>query len=223
MQKLETIEISLKTKIAYISAHKIGTEGYKDIRNFKDEKEFNILLGKFENLKRKNKNLDYVQHHNENYNGNMPIWVAINLFTMGMIYNYYKNIAENKNEKLEIKEDNKQSIKKRVAKEYNTNDRILESWLENILYIRNMLAHYMRIYNIKLQKIPAKCKNNHSENYIVTNRVFDIVHIMKFLVLDEEEWNNTIINISALFEQYENYINIDLLGFPENWREILKK
>lgn len=42
-------------------------------------------------------------------------------------------------------------------------------------------------------------------------------------MLDIEEWNNTLTNIEALFEQYQNYININLLGFPENWREILKK
>lgn len=223
LQKLETIEVALKCKLSYISAYKIGEEGYKDKNNFKDKKEFNIFLVKFKNLKQKNKNLDYVQHHNQNYNGNMPIWVAINLFTMGMIYNFYKNISENKNPNLKIKENNKQSIKKQLAKKYNTSDVILESWIENILYIRNMLAHYMRIYNVKLQKTPAKCKFNHKENYIVTNRIFDIVHIMKFLILDAEEWNNTLTNISALFEQYENYINIELLGFPKNWYEILKK
>nr|WP_317357617.1 Abi family protein [uncultured Tyzzerella sp.] len=223
LQELETIEIALKTKLAYVSAHKIGEEGYKDKSNFKDKKEFDIFIGKFKNLKRKNKHLDYVQHHNENYNGNMPIWVAINLFTMGMIYNFYKNIAENTNPNLEIKGNNTQSIKKQLAKQYNTSDKILESWIENILYVRNMFAHYMRIYNVKLQKIPLKCKVNHNNNYIVTHRIFDVVHIMKFLVLDIEEWNNTLTNIEALFEQYQNYININLLGFPENWREILKK
>ncbi len=142
---------------------------------------------------------------------------------MGMIYNFYKNIAENKNPNLKIKKNNKQSIKKQLAKKYNTSDDILESWIENILYVRNMLAHYTRIYNVKLQKTPAKCKINHKENYIVTNRIFDVVHIMKFLVLDIDEWNNTLINIDALFEQYDNYIDIKLLGFPKNWYEILKK
>lgn len=80
----------------------------------------------------------------------------------------------------------------------------------------------MRIYNVKFQKTPVKCKKNHNDNYMVTNRIFDVVHIMKFLILDKKEWNHIITNIQALFEQYKEDINISLLGFPENWEDILR-
>ncbi len=214
---LEIIETSLKTKMAYHSAHRIGALGYLEKSNFKDEKEFNILIGKIHGLLKKNSKLDYVEHHNKNYNGKFPIWVSINIFTMGMIYNYYKNLSEPK-----IK--NVKTIKKIIAEEYNTGQQQLLSWLESIVYIRNMVAHYMRIYNVNLQKVPSKCNKNHGMNYTKTKKVFDIVHIMKFLVLDENQWNNNIlININNLFQQYDNFVDINLLGFPSNWEEILKK
>lgn len=214
---LEIIESSLKTKIAYYSAHKLGTLGYLEKSNFKDKKEFNILIGKMNGLLRKNSKLNYVEHHNKKYNGDFPIWVSINIFTMGMIYNYYKNLSEPKTE------DSK-TIRKIIAGEYNTGQNQLTSWLECIVYIRNMVAHYMRIYNVNLQKVPAKCDKNHGANYTQTKKVFDIVHIMKFLVLDENQWNNNIlINISGLFEEYREFIDINLLGFPNNWETILKK
>lgn len=216
---IEIIEISLKTKIAYISAHKIGGLGYLEKDNFKSKKEFDIFKRKFATMKSKNKKLPFLEHYNQNHNGKLPIWVAINIFSLGMIHNFYKNIAENKNSS----SNNKMSIRKQVAKEYDTGDIQLESWIENIRYIRNIVAHYMRIYNFKIQKTPAKCKKNHKNNYIVSNRVFDIIYIMKFLILDEKEWNNILTNMEALFEEYEGIIDIDLLGFPNNWYEVLKK
>ncbi len=217
-QTIELIEISLKTKLAYISANKIGLYGYLDANNFKDKKELKIFISKFEYLKSKNLSLIQKDKNEDVVN----ILLGINLFTMGMIYNFYINIAENNNPNLLIHNDNKMSIRKQLAKEYNTGDRQLESWIENILYIRNMVAHYMRIYNVKFQKTPVKCKKNHNDNYMVTNRIFDVVHIMKFLILDKKEWNHIITNIQALFEQYKEDINISLLGFPENWEDILR-
>ena len=212
---IEIIEISLKTKIAYESAHKLGAFGYLEKSNFKNQEEFDILVKKLKKQLKMNNNLEFVKHHYEKYDGKFPIWVGINVFTMGMLYNYYKNIAENIIEK---------SIKKTVASEYNTGSMQLCSWIENILYIRNMLAHHMRIYNVRFQKVPAKCKKNHKENYSKTKRIFDTVHIMKFMILDKDIWNNNIImNMSALFEEYSDIIDISLLGFPKEWEKILRK
>lgn len=220
---IEIIEISLKTKLAYISAEKIGDLGYLQNVNFKSEKEFRILKAKINSLKNKNQKLNFAKYHNISYNNTLSISIIINIFSMGMIYNYYKNISENKNKNLKITKDNKMSIRKKLAKEYKTGEIQLESWIENISYIRNAAAHYMRLYNVKLQKTPVKCKKNHGENYIVSNRVFDIIHIMKFLILNNTEWNNILLNIDALFNEYEDILDISLLGFPKNWFNILKK
>jgi abortive infection bacteriophage resistance protein len=81
----------------------------------------------------------------------------------------------------------------------------------------------MRIYNFNLQKTPMKCENHH-KTYIPTHKIFDIVYIMMFLILDKNEWNNNIIsNIKALFLQYEEYIDISCIGFPDNWEDLLRK
>ena len=92
---------------------------------------------------------------------------------------------------------------KQIAAEFNTGVRQLDSWIENINYIRNLIAHYMRLYNFVLQKTPAKCNYNHKP-YIVTYKIFDVIYVMKFLFFDSQEWNNC-------------------LGFPSDWEVILKK
>lgn len=209
MYTIEIIEHTLKTKFAYNSAHSFGPEGYLEPSNFRNIKEHSIFINKFYESKVNNNNLPFVKHHINRYEGRMPIWVAVEIFTMGMIYNFYKNMPTQN--------------QKQIAREFNTGKQQLLSWIDNIKYVRNLVAHYMRIYNFNLQKTPMKCEYHH-KTYIPTHKIFDIVYIMMFLILDKNEWNNNIIsNIKALFLQYEEYIDISCIGFPDNWEDLLRK
>lgn len=205
---LEVIENTLITKISYNFAHSYEPLEYLNSDIFKDKEEHNIFLKKFHHNVKSNKNLSFVKHHKIHYEG-FPIWVAVELFTMGMVYNFYINLPT--------------SLQKIIAKEFNTGVNQLSSWIENITYIRNLVAHYMRLYNCKLQKTPVKCKRNHkyySANYLI----FDILYIMKFLILDNNDWNNNIAsNIKSLILEYEEYIDLDCIGFPAEWEELLRK
>ncbi len=168
-----------------------------------------MLINNLKRLLQKDKKIEMIDYYIKEYNNRLPINVCINIFTMGMINSLYKNINT--------------PIQKIVAKEYNTGVNQLTSWIENIVYVRNLVAHYMRMYNFKLQKTPANCKVNHQHN-IITYRIFDIFHIMKFLVLDKAQWNNYIIlTLESLIEEYKEYIELDLIGFSDDWKEILIK
>ena len=206
---IEIIENTIKTKISYAFSIESGDFGYLDNSNYKDAKEYKMLMSNLKRLLQKDKKLELVDYYVKKYGNKLPIYIGINVFTMGMINSLYKNINTN--------------IQKKIAKEYNTGVNQLTSWIENIVYIRNLVAHYMRLYNFKLQKTPANCKLNHQSN-IITYRIFDIFHIMKFLVLDKDEWNNHILAVlDALIEEYKEYIELDLIGFCEDWKEILIK
>ncbi len=205
---IETIENTIKTKIAYNFAHTIGAIEYLDAKHFKSKKEHDIFIEYFKKNIMNNRKLPFVKHHIRAYSGKLPIWVAVELFTMGMIHNFFKNMPTGN--------------QKDIAREYNTGPLQLSSWLENVKYIRNMIAHYMRLYNFNLQKTPMKCAKNHVFRE-TTHKVFDVIYIMKFLFLDAGEWNHYIVsNIDALFLQYDEFIDIKCLGFPEKWEVILR-
>lgn len=206
---LEIIENTLKTKISYAIYIETGDFGYLNSENFKDHKEHKMLINNLKRLLQKDKKIELVDYYIKEYNHRLPISICINVFTMGMINSLYKNINT--------------PMQKIIAKEYNTGVNQLTSWIESIVYVRNLVAHYMRMYNFKLQKTPANCKVNHQCN-IITYRIFDIFHIMKFLVLDKEEWNNHIIlTLEDLINEYKEYIELDLIGFCDDWKDILVK
>lgn len=49
--------------------------------------------------------------------------------------------------------------KKEIAKEFKVDYIYLESWIENLSYVRNICAHYGRLYGAKLTRLQSYIKN----------------------------------------------------------------
>ncbi len=77
---IETIELYLRTQLAYYCGHTYGALGYlnADIYNERhNDEKFKKLLGV---CIEENKRTLVVQHHKKSYNGQFPIWVIIEFF-----------------------------------------------------------------------------------------------------------------------------------------------
>lgn len=206
---IESVERNIKTKLAYTLSHSISPMGYLDSNNFIDKAEHEKLLHRFEHNVNLNNRIPFVKHHIVNYSGAFPIWAAIELFTLGMLWNCYKNL--------------KTVYKKEIAQSFQTGVRQLESWIECVSYIRNFAAHNMRLYNFNIQKTPKYCKKNFKD-FEYSNKLYDIVYIMKFLVADNSEWNEYILpQIENIFKKYGCCTVPSAYGFPSDWLQSLKK
>lgn len=207
LYSIELIEHNIKSNFAYVIAHNLGPLGYKNPDNFIDDDTLNKTIGFFNDNINRNKDIPFVKHHLNTY-GDFPVWVAFELFTLGNLYKLYRNF--------------KKPIKKLLSAKFDTGIVYLESWLNCLVYLRNLCAHSMRLYNLNIPFTPKKSKND--SQYIITHRIFDIVYIMKFLVPNNGEWENYIIpSIQHIFEEYNRYIDIYCYGFPENWESMLLK
>ena len=210
MYSLETIEHTLKTKMAYELGHSFEPDGYMEPLNFEDPVKHQDLLKRYDEIVKKNRKLPFVAHHLQHYGGAMPIWVAIELFTLGMLEALYGNLPR--------------KHRYAIAKQFGTGILQLASWIENVRYLRNMVAHYMRLYDFKLGKTPRLCKNHHARYSKVTHRAFDIVYVMKALFLDAHEWDKHVVpELERLFNEYDSVIDLSCIGFPPNWKGLLLK
>lgn len=73
-----------------------------------------------------------VQHHKEKYNGQFPIWVIIEFFSMGMLSYLYADL--------------KSADQKMIAKKsYHKSSVCLKSWLRCLTDLRNRCAQYRGI------------------------------------------------------------------------------
>ena len=211
MFALEDIEETFKTRFAYALSSEFPNDPqiYTKKKIYRNEKELKKSRGMINKAKKNNQGLPFIKHHIDHYDGKLPIWVAVEIMTMGTMRALYENLQG--------------TYQKKIAKKYNTSSVILKNWIENITYTRNHLAHYMRIYNYTFGRIPSSCKN-HPTSVVYRGKIFDQIMVMKFLYSDEKEWNEYIIpELRSLLNSYNQVVTLEGLGFPCDWEAHLKK
>ncbi|MBE6843573.1 MAG: hypothetical protein E7510_12210 [Ruminococcus sp.] len=110
--------------------------------------------------------------------------------------------------------------KKTVAQIYGVGYTYLESWIEHIAFVRNICAHYGRLYNVNLAKTP-KLYKQYFEKGISSVRVYATLLCLKHLVPNDRHWTEFVDKIKLLFEKY-SHVNKKLMGFPDDWENVLK-
>ena len=229
LHSLEKVELSFKTYFAYL----LGEKDPYNYLNFnfwcnKEEyckhyielknKEFKRHLKKLLN---QNKTPTLYEFYRENKNQEFPpIWIAIEVMSFGDIINLFE-LMSNKNRKI-------------IARNFNCTDGELESWLNNLKFIRNKCAHNCNIIDLKIHTKP-RIKNEWKEllstdgntkiasviiilNYLVKQineeYEFGLVHkslknlIRKKIVIANKLGFKTKESINFLFEKKEDIIEI---------------
>ena len=204
--QIERIEVGLRCQIANYFSGKYGVFGYRDIENFENKIAQQYLLSEIEKEIQRNRKVPFIKNFQENYEtGNIPFYAVVEVLSFGTLSKCYKNM--------------KNTDKKEIAKEYNINFKYLQSWVESISYVRNICAHYGRLYNATLSKAPQLYKQYASIG--INNRtIFSILICMKYILKDDDAWKTFIEDLSILISQYPK-IHINKLGFTENWRELI--
>jgi len=205
---IENIEITFRTHISYHLAHKYGPVGYKNPKNFNNNEFHNqFLLDLEENVNRNKYRELFIEHHIKKYAGKFPIWVVVEILSFGNLSKLFKN----------MRDEDKGMI---CETYYKIPFQYIQSWLHNLSYIRNVCAHYSRLYN-KTFKVFPKFSSRDKKLFRPTGKIFDTIFILKKLICNNQEWLNFTKKLSNLF--YNNpTVNKELLGFPDNWLELLK-
>ena len=203
---IEEVELYLKTGLAYFHAHKYGPLGYMDASNFGKKHDHVRFKSLFEAEIKHSQKTPFVKHHLENYSGNFPIWVATELFSFGMLSYFYGDMQT----------QDKKEISRTL---YRTSHSNLDSWLRCCTDLRNICAHYGRLYYRIFPAVPATPKGF---DPVLGRRLFDQIVMLKFLYPDPNKWNQEVLpSISALFEEYRGDIELEHIGFPDNWDKLL--
>ncbi|NQX81808.1 MAG: Abi family protein [Flavobacteriaceae bacterium] len=146
---IERIEIALRTKMIYHLSIGHGTTWYLDSKLFAD----------------KDKHIDHIKHIQREFNYSQEIfikdhkkkhsetdaeaWKIMEIASMGTLSKFYKNLNHQLPEKSSI------------AKEMGLNlHSELSSWLESIVYVRNIIAHHSRLWSRNMVKKPVDSINN---------------------------------------------------------------
>jgi abortive infection bacteriophage resistance protein len=147
----------------------------------------------------------FINHHKQKYSGALPIWVAIELLSFGTLSKMFKN----------LKKVDSDFICKEI---YKVKSFYVQNWLHALAVMRNICAHYGRIYN---RLLPVDINLFKKEMGIRKNSFFALNLVLKRLITDRSQWKTYVTSLEALIEQY-NCVDIKRLGFPEDWQKLLR-
>ncbi len=203
MYSIDYVERELRTIIAYhmSQTYEWGNIAYMYEENFKDKVKHKKLMEYFKVIVDNNKKNSIVIHHQGKYEGFFPIWVAVELMTLGNLEALY-NLLDDKTKDI-------------IAREYSMKVEHFENHLMFTRKLRNMIAHNSRLYKFRVHPVPDNRIKYKSE------KVFDSVVTLKEIFSNSICWNNDILpKLENLFYGYKDFNPIDW-GFPTGWEEIL--
>ncbi len=197
LDAIERIEVSVRSKLAYHLADAFGSHVHLNKSAFTSEYKYNKTLDKLKSEIDRNKSETFISHHLDKYAEVLPpIWVSVEVMTLGQISNWYSNIKSRQH---------RQSI----AKYYNLDEKILRSLLHHLTIVRNTCAHHSRVWNKRFtvdfilpnnpQELASKF-NSSSKRYIYNTLV--MCEYLMDIINDNNHWKQ---RLDKLIQQH----NID--------------
>ena len=203
---IDTIENYIRSQIAYHHAGKYGALGYlsfdsfstNDINHEKQNQTIAYLVDK-------NKRNPDIEHHTNNYNEELPLWVIIEYFSLSTLSFFYSNM--------------KSIDKKKISTPMDVNYIQLGTNLRSLTNLRNRVAHHARLYYWNFHAMPSLSTSLHPYR---NNKLFTQLLMLKSIYPQKNDWNSKFyIPLEELMSEHEHSISLSHIGFPDNWKEIL--
>ena len=112
--------------------------------------------------------------------------------------------------------------KRKIAQFFDLSDAVFESWLYSLVYVRNICAHYARLWNRKMRISPMYLETNKnqwlSNRQIPNNRIYFVLSIIIYLLNIINPNHSFKEKLDALFSKYPNIDRV-AMGFPVSWQK----
>jgi abortive infection bacteriophage resistance protein len=196
------IEIQARTLIANHMGIECGTFAHIEPDNFYDKRHHAAFMDKYRaEVARQMGKSPFVTHNMSTY-GELPIWAAVEVISLGTLSKLYGNIKSAK-------------VRKGIAKTCYLSWKRYKNWLEVLSYIRNACAHHQRLYGRSLPyTVDLRGDNNGTSLYAV-------FLIMQDLMTDYVKRDALLQSLNSLFEKSQ-YIDARRIGFPDDWYTSLR-
>ena len=168
---------------------------------------------------------DFVAHFREKYGPHLPIWVATEVMSFGVLSNLYRLM--------------RQSDKKILAARFQVHAadgrgdcKALANWLNSLRNVRNICAHYGRVWNRTFDVIidvPGQARRSEGDRLApladdgVNNRLYGVLLVIRHLMLSIDPGNTNVVDLTDYIDKQSQILDFDMrqLGFPANWKDSL--
>ena len=205
---LEFFEVQLRAKISYRLAMTYGSLGYTNAENFRGDRQsqgwFKDIHNKFRTEVRRCDDLAFVRHHKSKYGGKFPIWAAVELFSFGMLGQLFSIMKE--------------ADQAAVSREYAMDAQALSSLISAAIDVRNICAHYNRLYN---QSIEDQPELSSELKVYESDRLFPTLLALRCVCRGQRVYGEMLSSIDRLASEFPE-ADLSLCGFPPDWKTLLQ-
>ncbi len=206
MDAIERIEVSVRSRWAYVLAHRHGVHAHLDSTIARDFWSWHGNLKKIKDSLNSSKKMAFVEHFKETYEEpSPPIWVVCEVMSFGLLSKYYDNLKP-------------KETRRTIAKAYGLDDECLASWLQHLTEIRNVCAHHSRLWNKQFVKTPQKITGKPSVlagQFTNTRTIYNTLMILLYSMDSIEPQHDWRTELLALLNQHPALL--PRMGFPLSW------
>lgn len=222
---LESIELSFRRHIAY-ELGSIGIHSYLNNLNFRDPFKHSILLNSINKSVNNPKDRKIISNHIKNYQDFLPIYKVVEILSFGELSKLFENLKSSPaRTSPTTPKDKILEFYKKSKKIYSLNNKTLESWLRELVEVRNKCAHYDMLWDYERELKSLKRDPAWINGAIIKNtnkyKFYGVCLIFKYLCLSKTQFQNYMYNFEKLVKKYSTIINMSALGFPNTWKNDL--
>lgn len=215
---IEQIEIAFRTQLIYhLSIEHNSGFWYENAKLFKSYPSYVSFLDKICTSVQNTKQI-FIQKYKTKYNQYLPpSWKSFELISFTALFGVYKNLKET---------DSKLPINRHFGLHHN----VFISWMETLVYIRNICAHHSRLWNIVLTKTPvwvrsprkdwvSRWENEETETNDKRLKMYAVCCLLTYLLDHINPYHKFRPRLTTLLQQFEDDVDISQMGFPDNWKD----
>lgn len=207
---ISPVEIKARTSLAYHMSHECGPLSYGDAGMFRDANRHakSIASIRREVERAKRDRVPCVLHNLEKY-GDLPIWAAVEIMSMGTVSQLYGNL-----------DPSQCGAQKAIAADFGVKPFLLKSWLRHLTYVRNICGHHSRLYNRIMTVRPTLMR---ADARLDGNKELPTIVVLKRIYerLWPEAWPTAVGRLAEIIEHHPS-VSVAPLGFPTNWVEVIR-
>ncbi|MBJ8340014.1 Abi family protein [Antrihabitans sp. YC3-6] len=223
----EIVEVALRVQVAYFlgKRERFGhldrvhlDEGECAGRRGTHEKDVHTdWIDRYERRASDSQNEDFIRHFREKYDGQLPIWVAVEILEFGQLVRLYGMLD---------KQD-----KRRISDHFGVKGHnVLHKWLIRLNNVRNHCAHHDRIWNriavygipaVHEQQVPAALTHLSRLGDDDRKRIYTAAALSAHIVTlskPETNWPRSFKTVVSKLPLRDGVVTEAVMGFPTGWK-----
>ena len=211
---LAPIEVKARTSFAYHMSMALGPLAHEDSINFSSSKSHarSMRSLKRERSRALDDGVPCVVHNMGKY-GDLPIWAAVEIMSMGTVSQLYGNLADS------AAYPNGTSVRAAVARDFGAKPFILRSWLRHLTYVRNICAHHSRLFNRVMTTRPTMIS---PDSAYKGDKQFPTLLVIRRIYESSwpQRWDDLGTELLAIVGRHPS-VGLSPMGFPIDWKKPL--